>query len=107
MERYLALLLCCLLLLCGCGGPARQPESLPEAPEVEDKTPVAQGAELVCMAETQAEAEEIAALYGITLVSYGNEVAVFTTEEDYREVIRRGKDNGWPLLDGNYIIQLD
>ncbi len=51
------------------------------------------GKELYCLAETKAEAEEIASSYDITLVSFGDGVATFTTDRNLQEVIEYGKEN--------------
>ena len=67
----------------------------------------AEGRELMATVGSQEEAEEIAALYGIELVDCSEHVATFHTEEDLYAVIQRGKDNGWPLLEVNYVITLD
>jgi len=64
-------------------------------------------AQLLCGTDTLEDAEELAELYGITLVGYKNGLARFHTEEDPRDVIRRGKDNGWPELVLNRVIHLD
>lgn len=49
------------------------------------------------------EAQTIAELYGITLVEYKNGLGRFHTEEDPRDVIQRGKENGWPELVVNHV----
>lgn len=56
---------------------------------------------LLCLADSREEAEKIAELYGITLLSYEFGTAVFSTQEDPREVIRRGQEQGWPELSLN------
>lgn len=63
--------------------------------------------QLLGEAESREDAEELAKLYGITLVDYKNGLGRFHTEEDPREVIRRGKDNGWPELVLNRATSLD
>ena len=68
---------------------------------------VAEGSELFCLAESEEEAKEIAALYGIELVEFGYGVATFHTEENLNDVIQRGTENGWPLLEINHIMSLD
>lgn len=72
--------------------PADQTETIPALDAVSDR------GQLMAGAESREAAEELARLYGITLVDYRNQVALFSTEEDPREVIQRGKDNGWPEL---------
>lgn len=61
---------------------------------------------LVALVDTQEEAQEIAELYGITLVSYENGVAAYHTDEDPFEVIARGNENGYPQLSINLIRTL-
>lgn len=56
------------------------------------------GNSLVAMAETLEEAENIADLYGITLVSYENKVAVYTTDKELQELIRLGEEKGYPAI---------
>lgn len=60
--------------------------------------------QLMCEAESRREAEEIAELYGITLVEFLGNVAVFYTEENPDDVIRRGQENDWPELSLNFIV---
>ena len=47
--------------------------------------------------------EEIAEVYGITLVRYDTRLATFYTQEDPLEVIRRGEEQGWPQLSLNTV----
>lgn len=63
-------------------------------------------AQLLCEVESQEDAQALAELYGITLVEYRDGLACFYTEEDPREVIRRGKENGWPELTLNRVSTL-
>lgn len=58
--------------------------------------------QLIAKAESQEEAESIAELYGITLVEFKRNLALYHTDEDPREVIKRGQDNGWPELTLNH-----
>ncbi|MGN0307906.1 MAG: hypothetical protein ACI4DN_06800 [Lachnospiraceae bacterium] len=57
---------------------------------------------LIATPETLEEAEKIAELYGITLISYENKVAVYLTDKDIRELIKMGKEKGYPTIDINY-----
>ncbi len=65
------------------------------------------GGELFCMVDNEEEGRRIAELYGITMVEYTYKVAIFTTDEDISEVISRGKENGWPTLEVNYVVNVD
>lgn len=58
---------------------------------------------LMAEVESREEAEEIAELYGITLVRYDTRLATFYTQEDPLEVIRRGEEQGWPQLSLNTV----
>lgn len=53
---------------------------------------------LISFTESREEAEELAQLYGITLQSYGQGVAVYETGEEPQEVISRGEKLGYPKL---------
>ena len=54
--------------------------------------------QLTALADTPEEAQEIAELYGIELVSYSYGVAVYHTDKDIAELIQLGLDNGYPTL---------
>lgn len=130
MDRKRILLLLAavaLLLVCAACGPASvAAESAEERPKLppdvsepplagssasESNRPVsgspAKGEELMALTDTREEAERIAALYEIELVSWSDSVATFHTEEDPLTVVRRGEANGWPRLDINHVILLD
>ena len=66
----------------------------------------AEGRELMCEAETEERAQEIAELYGIELVEYREGLAAFHTEEDPGSVKKRGMENGWPTLEINVVTTL-
>ena len=110
MHKFLLLLLLPLVLasLCACRRevpPASKPIPTVTAPTVPtgDAGPLYdESCPLIGTAETQEEAEEIAALYGITLVAHSHGAALYQTDEDPWEVIRRGRENGWPELTINY-----
>lgn len=61
---------------------------------------------LIAWADDRAQAEEIAALYEIELISYSDFIALFHTDEEPNDVIKRGKANGWPELSRNDIIHI-
>lgn len=125
MKRLVLFLIVtmCLTGLVGCGGNISLKLDENGSPEVTWKpskgdgtfTPigdvfqqqVVEGAELMCLADSRAEAEDIAELYDIILVDFANGVATFTTDKDLQEVIQLGKDNGWTELSVNHIIELD
>lgn len=107
LKRLSALLLAMLMLLSACGrppakeNPAQTKPVTDSAPGKESgKTPdkVSESAPLMAEAESQEAAEELAELYGITLVEFRSGLATFFTEEEPKEVIRRGQEKGWPEL---------
>ena len=110
--RKILILLLLMALLAGCTPAHQQPVDVstkPNRPEVEtpaeptrpekvDPGSMYGEAQLMCEAASLEEAEDLAELYGITLMEYSRGVACFRTEEDPQEVVRRGKENGWPEL---------
>lgn len=68
-------------------------------------TPVVAG-ELLAFTSTEQEAHDIAKLYEIDLKYWDGGLAVFTTDRDIYDVIRQGKEKGWPALSVNGINQL-
>lgn len=131
-QSVIAILLL-LLVLAGCGAktdvvqPQEQPDAkdppgeiFPGQPGETEKTgkesrpaPSVQpageetlSAQLFTLVETEEEALEIAELYGIKLIKVSNGVATFHTDEDPDEVIRRGEENGWPLIEINGTMQM-
>lgn len=75
----------------------------PEEREVQiEGTPIQQDRlELICMAETEEEAEKLAADYEIELISYSEKVAVFQTNKTYEEILETGKVKGLTELSLN------
>jgi len=61
--------------------------------------------ELVGIFKSKRQAQEAARLYGIELISYSNQVAVFRCEGDPKALIEEGERNGWPALSLNHIFQ--
>lgn len=53
---------------------------------------------MIAQVESEQEANEIANLYGIELLQYQNKLATFFTEKDPMELIRWGKEQGYPTL---------
>ena len=53
---------------------------------------------MVALADTKEEAERIADLYGITLVSFDYGVAVYETTKDPQELIELGEKNQYPAI---------
>jgi len=64
------------------------------------------GGTLIGIVDSKRHARQIAKLYGITLVNVVDEFALFSTGEDINEVINRGIENGWPLLEPNSVYYL-
>ena len=117
MSRYLTaglLLLLAAAVLVGCRkSPAPEAQTVPagttsqetSAPPQTVLETVSAGGQLIASAKTREEAQAIADQYGITLVDWGYGVAKFYTDEDPREVIRRGQEKGWPELYPNNTVQ--
>lgn len=65
--------------------------------------------ELVAMAESESEAKEIGAMYGLTLKNYSYGVAVYYVEDgaNLDKIIQDGIDKGYPELYKNYIYSVD
>ena len=59
--------------------------------------------QLMALVDTEEQAQEIAAQYGIEFVSFENGLALYHTEEDPFEVITRGQDNGYPQISVNFV----
>lgn len=119
MKRILIFLFAAALFLCGCRRtepPAFHPELPVSAPPPETTVPVSESEEspavtegtgqLLYLTESKEEAEEIAKLYNMELVRHLNGLALYRTEEDPVEVIRRGSENGWPELSLNGTVML-
>lgn len=58
---------------------------------------------LMCEADTEEDAREIAEQYDIEFVSFENGIALYRTEENPFEVIVRGQQNDYPQLSVNFI----
>lgn len=107
MRRYAALfaLLAAAALLAGCRGSQPAETIPPKLRPVEVTVPTTETApqtrQLIATVESLEKAQELAELYGIELLDYGSQIALFGTEEDPESVIQRGKDNGWPELSLN------
>ncbi len=87
-----AILLVMVFHLFGCAEPKpAEPVALKAVP----------GKELYCLAETMEEAEEIAKSYDITLVTFGDGVATFTTDRNPLEVVAYGQQKGLPAISVN------
>lgn len=62
--------------------------------------------ELVALADDEAAAREIAALYQIELLSFSDGVAVYSTQKNPYELIALGNENGYPTLTINNTLTL-
>ena len=102
--KMTAILLLLTTLLSGCTKQGQTPVSTPEPVGIVND---AEGRELMCMAETEEQAREIASLYGMELIDYQEGFALFHTEEDPGAVKQRGIDHGWPELEINVVNPLD
>ena len=76
---------------------------MPDATRPSKGSNYAEGKELLAIVKNEEEALIIAELYDIEFLEVKHGIATFHTDEDPREVINRGKENGWPLLEVNYI----
>lgn len=96
------LFFCVFLLFCSCRTSEQiQVESIPLTdPDAGGTT------ELIALCNDENEAKEIADLYQIELLSYGQGVAVYSTEKDPFEVISYGQKNHYPLLSINHTKEL-
>lgn len=101
MKKRMAAVMCLLAALF-CGG-CRERASIPAGTA---GGAVASDGQLIASAQTREEAEQIAALYGIALVDFQAPLALYRTEEDPDEVIRRGEQMGWPRLEKNHVVSL-
>lgn len=108
--KILLCTLCLLLLagLCACGAAVPPPDSPEESlPPQESLLPQPIQTEdtlyenLMAWAESEEEARKIAEAYDIQFCDYILNIATFHTDEDPREVVRRGKEQGLPELSVN------
>lgn len=110
-SLFVVMLLVLLAVLCACqtGKPAHPAgKPVPTVAPLPTGTPddlVSDEGQLIAKAESQEEAQAIAELYGITLVEFKRNLALFYTEEDPRAVIQRGQENGWPELTLNHVAK--
>ena len=122
-QTILWILILMLVFLCGCRSSgqvippsppeatanpktdATMPSAKPVIPSTQPSGTVNPRGQLIGKAKDNAEAAEIAELYGITLVDFGHGLALYYTEEDPKAVIARGEENGWPALSMNYTRQ--
>ena len=99
-KRILCLCMVVAALLSACGTRKTPfPEPAPQKGVYSEEKP------LMATVASEAEAKELAELYGITLVEFNIGIATFYTEEDLMVVIQRGQENGWTPLEINYIQQ--
>ena len=112
MNRFLIIFLLLLLPLglwgCKRSGDISRPENIAPWKDSDSKGigSVSEEGQLMGFAESQEDAEALAELYGITLVEYQNGLALFHTDEDPKEVIRRGQEKGWQELSLNRVQKL-
>lgn len=62
---------------------------------------------LMALTETQEQAQEIAELYGIEMISFEEGIAVYDTDQDPYDVIAEGEKKGYPALSLNYVREAD
>lgn len=114
----LGLILLAGIGICGCGGnrelsSVTADESIPKLQELvpadDEDSPDGSAAatELVALADTREEAEEIAELYGIELSAYSYGVATYTAAgKNIQELMALGEENGYPTLTINHESEL-
>lgn len=119
LKKIISLLLLITLLLTGCSeqkmvspdAVSPQTDNQPKPLPTDDTSavlppphePSKVDGELTALAETLKEAQDIAALYDIELLSFENGVALFYTDKNTAELIACGIQNGWPELSENHI----
>ena len=98
-----------LMMFCisvsGCGNAYVQTAGKDNA--YKKQAPVVEGEELLCLCETQEDAEAIAEQYSVELVTFSYGVATFHTDKDLDELIQNGIKSGLPELSKNYISNLN
>ncbi len=108
---YIAAAVILLITAAGCGQnakiPAGEDDMAAISVSLENNLETVSGAELMCSAADENEASKIARDYGITLNEFRFGVATFHTDEDPREVIKRGKRQGLKELSLNTVTRLD
>lgn len=77
-----------------------------ENSETEGAEPESRTVELIALADTEEQAQEIASLYQIELLSFSNGVAVYTTDQEPSALIALGQQNGYPVLSVNRNLEL-
>ncbi len=106
MKRLLlCLLVCGLLTGCGSSRDAKE-ESQTLQPAPAEAGGISQRGQLMGPAEDEAQAQEIAELYGIALVDYAYGLALYYTDQDPKALIELGQENGWPPLSLNRTMNL-
>lgn len=86
-------------LLVGCQNASGN--SAGKTPGANKESDYVEGKELLCLVDTQEEAEAIAKQYGITLVEFSYGVATFHTDDNPNDVIAMGIKLGYPELSLN------
>lgn len=82
-------------------------QSFMRTPSRRNTRPVlTKGYELIALVQDESAARELAELYHITLVSYSNAVAVYTTNENPFNVVAAGQKMGYPPLSLNYMQKM-
>jgi len=61
--------------------------------------------ELYGLFDSEEEAKECAALYGIEMISYSMGVAVFITDQNPDKLIAKGEKNGGPPISVNHKVE--
>ena len=93
-NKIMAFLLGILMILSavGCGTPSRE--------ELEKGN-------VIATADSEAQAEEIARLYGMELINWSGHVALYYAETDIAELQRIGAEKGWPPVEENGVNSIN
>lgn len=73
---------------------------------IDSNKPESRTVELIALADTEEQAQEIASLYQIEFLSFSNGVAVYTTDQEPSALIALGQQNGYPVLSVNRNLEL-
>lgn len=101
----------CFMNLVSCGIKPKEIEAVSPSAVVEHsdesisiQSEYAEGEELFCLVATREDAQKIADMYGITLVTFDQGVATYHAEGNPTDIIAMGAEKGYPPLEQNSIV---